>query len=264
MLCMTFNLRFENDRDGENAWVYRRDLVVNVINRYKPALLGTQEGTQGQLLYLQDRLPQYHMHVPFRTWDETCQYPTLYFLPQLFSLKEGEEFWLSSTPSIHRSKDWDSAFPRMMSCALLEDLSNGRSLWVAVTHLDHMSAKARLEQGRMIARWVRGKGGAAIVMGDFNDAPCSSVHCALIGRQTGLKDTWMELGRQENDKSMTHHDFHGIPEKCRMDWILVTRDFEVLDAMIVRDNEKGRFPSDHFPYAARLQWVPERMLSSDE
>jgi endonuclease/exonuclease/phosphatase family metal-dependent hydrolase len=54
---------------------------------------------------------------------------------------------------------------------------------------------------------------------------------------------------------MTHHDFHGNCCKFRMDWILVTPEFRVLDAFIVRDHMNGRYPSDHFPYTVNLDWL---------
>ncbi|MEZ4579373.1 MAG: hypothetical protein R2875_15590 [Desulfobacterales bacterium] len=44
MKIMTFNLRFENDRDGDNSWVNRRRMVVDIINRYQPDILGTGRG----------------------------------------------------------------------------------------------------------------------------------------------------------------------------------------------------------------------------
>ena len=78
MKIMSFNLRFENDRDGENSWCYRAELVVEVIREYSPAVLGVQEGTQRQLHTLRDHLPQYRMQALGRFWDETCQYPTLF------------------------------------------------------------------------------------------------------------------------------------------------------------------------------------------
>jgi endonuclease/exonuclease/phosphatase family metal-dependent hydrolase len=255
MRCMTFNLRFQNDRDGENAWDFRKELVVQVIGKYRPTLLGTQEGTREQLLYLEERLPQYHMHSPGRVWDDTCQYPTLFYLSEHWSMKEGEEVWLSKTPSVHRSKDWDSAFPRMMSTALLTGRAQGEELWVIVTHLDHISANARIGQGSLIAEWISGRGGAGILMGDFNDFPSSPVHQVLVSPATGLRDTWQVLGRPEDEASMTHHEFSGIPGKCRMDWILVTRDFRIIEGTIARDNIGGRYPSDHFPYVVDFDWA---------
>jgi endonuclease/exonuclease/phosphatase family metal-dependent hydrolase len=253
---MTLNLRFENDRDGVNHWSFRREILVEVVKRFAPSLLGTQEGTSGQLEYLQRELPQYQIHLPYRPIDETCQYPTLFYLRERFESKEGGEFWLSRTPDIHRSNDWDSAFPRMMSYALFEDLKTNNRFWAAVTHLDHVGAEARKEQATIISEWLRTKAALPrILMGDFNDLPGSPAHRILTAEDVDLRDSWQLLGRGEDERSMTHHDFHGVPEKCRMDWILVSRGFQVLDAHIIRDHCNGRYPSDHFPYGVVLDWA---------
>jgi endonuclease/exonuclease/phosphatase family metal-dependent hydrolase len=260
MKCMTFNLRFQNDRDGENAWEFRKDLVVQVVQRRRPVLLGTQEGTRGQLEYLEEHLSEYRMHCPDRLWDETCQYPTLFYRVERLRVIDGGEFWLSTTPSLHRSKSWDSAFPRMMNYGFFEDLREKRSFGAVVTHLDHIGSRARIEQGRLIAKWMRSQAGPFIVMGDFNDHPDSPVHQVLASLESGLRDSWLTLGRGEDEQSMTHHDFRGVPQKFRMDWILVTSDFVVLDAEIVRDSREGLYPSDHFPYAVELEWAVKDAL----
>ncbi|MBW2096541.1 MAG: endonuclease, partial [Deltaproteobacteria bacterium] len=78
MRIMTFNIRFENDRDGQNAWAHRKGLVARVIERYKPDIIGTQEGRWTQLLSLRDNLVGYFLNAPDRTIDSTCQYPTLF------------------------------------------------------------------------------------------------------------------------------------------------------------------------------------------
>jgi endonuclease/exonuclease/phosphatase family metal-dependent hydrolase len=254
MQIMTFNLRFENDRDGENSWSFRKDLVIETIRESSPAILGTQEGTHRQLAYLREHLPQYRMQALGRFWDDTCQYPTLFFRADRFRLLEGGEFWLSRTPSIHRSKDWDSAFPRMTSYGLMEDLESAGVFWTAVTHLDHMGSEARLEQAKILADWLGERAGPRILMGDFNEVPDSAVHQVLTSTKTGLRDTWQVLLRGEDKASMTHHNFEGVPQQCRMDWILVSGEFRVLDAVIVRSNREGRYPSDHFPYAVELDW----------
>lgn len=255
MRVMTFNLRFENDRDGENSWVYRRDLVVETIRRYRPDLLGTQEGRWTMLLYLAEKLEDYLLHAPRRVLDDTCQYSTLFVRRDSCAVEDGGEFWLSQTPEVHRSKDWDSAFPRMMSWARVSERETGRPLWVAVTHLDHIGAEARREQARILARWVQAHPGAHIVMGDFNDGPESAVYRILTHPEVGLHDTWRAVGRGEGDEDKTHHGFSGVPQKSRMDWILVSKHFRVLDVRIVRDHFGGRYPSDHFPYLADLLWT---------
>jgi len=245
---MTFNLRFENDRDGSNGWEFRKDLVVQLIDRHAPSILGTQEGTCSQISYLRDNLPEYHLHTPNRIYDDTCQYPTLFVKRNDFVVLEGSEFWLSRTPHIHRSKDWDSAFPRMLSYGRLKSIGSGRVFSVAVTHLDHMGSNARYEQAKIIIDWIHGQTGAVILMGDFNDSPASPVHNLLVEHGTGLRDTWHTLGRKDNCDSFTHHGFTGIPGKGRLDWILISSHIRVNDAFIIRDHWGGRFPSDHFPY----------------
>lgn len=40
---MTFNVRYGEADDGINAWPKRRDLMVEVIRREHPDILGTQE-----------------------------------------------------------------------------------------------------------------------------------------------------------------------------------------------------------------------------
>ena len=251
---MTFNLRFENDLDGPNGWLCRRELVVRLIERYKPSILGTQEGKCSQLLYLRDHLPDYHFHAPDRFLDDTCQYPTICFRKKDFEALDGGEFWLSKTPDVHRSKNWGSAFPGMMSYAQLGLRETGNFFWVAVTHLDHMSSEARYQQAKILADWIRQKNGPIILMGDFNDVPGSQVHRFLTTPNTCLKDTWRITGREEGPNSHTHHGFNGTPQKGRLDWILAGPDFRVMDARIIRDNFNGRYPSDHFPYGAELKF----------
>lgn len=261
MRVMTFNLRFENDWDGQNSWSYRRDLVVEIVRRYKPDLLGTQEGRWSMLQYLADKFDDYAIHAPKRIVDDTCQYPTLFIRQEWGVVTEGAEFWLSRTPDVHRSKDWDSAFPRMMSWARIRERSTNRNCYVSVTHLDHIGAEARREQGRILARWVMSRPGPHILMGDFNDGPGSPVHRILTDASVGLQDTWEAVGKAEGEAEKTHHGFSGVPQKSRMDWILVTSHFHVHEAWIIRDHFEGRYPSDHFPYCADLVWTaPEQSM----
>lgn len=256
MRVMTFNLRFENHQDGARSWFFRRERVKDLILHYAPDIIGTQEGMWHQLLYLRDHLGGYHLHAPERVLDATCQYPSLFFNGNSLRNRGGEEFWLSKDPRIHRSKSWDSAFPRMMGYGKFEWRGGGDPLWVAVTHLDHAGEEARLQQARIIAQWLGEVEGPAILMGDFNDRPGSPAHQVLTAPETGLRDTWELAGREEGEGSYTHHGFTGIPQKSRMDWILVSSHFRVKRAEIIRDHINGAYPSDHFPYVADLEMTP--------
>ncbi|MFW5908506.1 MAG: endonuclease/exonuclease/phosphatase family protein [Desulfosalsimonas sp.] len=251
---MTFNLRFENDRDKENAWENRREMIVRMIGRYAPDILGTQEGKQDQLLYLRENLPEYDAHIPDRPYDENAQCPTLFIRKQKFSIAGGRDFWLSKTPDVHLSKDWDSAFPRMLSYAMLQPADNtGIQLFAAVTHLDHMGREARFRQAELIAQWVRDQEKPLMLMGDFNEEPDADVYRLLTDPGTGLCDTWRARGCDEGPESFTHHAFTGFPKGGRIDWILTSPSFSVLDAQVVKYRENRYYPSDHFPYMADLE-----------
>ncbi|MFP4193498.1 MAG: endonuclease/exonuclease/phosphatase family protein [Desulfobacterales bacterium] len=251
---MTLNLRFENDRDGENAWQNRREMIVRMIGSYAPDILGTQEGKQNQILYLKENLHGYFAHIPDRPDDEKAQCPTLFIRGQKFAIAGGRDFWLSKTPDVHLSKDWDSAFPRMLSYAVLESLEQGGvKLCAAVTHLDHKGTEARLRQAEIIAKWAGDLKVPLVLMGDFNEEPDADVYRMLTGSGTGLHDTWRSLGRDEGPESYTHHAFTGSPKGNRIDWILAGRGFSVLDARVVKYRENRYYPSDHFPYMAELE-----------
>lgn len=238
--------------DGQNSWSFRRESVTSLIKKYGPTIIGTQEGKWSQLLYIRDNLPEHELHAPQRTLDDISQYPTLFFHKDAFRVLDGGEFWLSKTPEVHLSKSWDSAFPRMMSYAKFCEVKTENELWVAVTHLDHMGAEARYQQAKLISEWVKERTGPLIIMGDFNDGPGSPAHDVLVSPETGLQDTWEILGKKEDPNSFTHHGFTGIPQQARMDWILVSPHFTVIEATIIKDHIGNRYPSDHFPYLVNL------------
>jgi endonuclease/exonuclease/phosphatase family metal-dependent hydrolase len=252
---MTFNIRFENEHDKNNAWQYRRELVAEIIQRHSPSLVGIQEGKSRQLLYLKKHLSGYNVYMPDRVIDDTSQYPTLFCQESGVTVAQGGEFWLSKTPAIHLSKNWDSAFPRMMSYGLCLDQESKKHFLAAVTHLDHKGSEARWQQAKIIYKFIQNHTGPTILMGDFNDRPGSRVHQLLTSTESELRDSWEILGREEDEKSMTHHGFTGMPKKTRMDWILVSKHFRVIDAQIIRDNSEGSYPSDHYPYMVDLEWA---------
>jgi len=250
---MTFNLRFENEFDGENHWLNRRDFLVQTIQKHRPHLLGTQEGKPLMLEFLSANLEGYELSAASRTWEDQCQYPTLYYLVDHFASVEHREFWLSETPEVHMSKSWDSAFPRMISHSLLKMKHNGRQIWVSVTHLDHISEQARIQGAKMIRAWAVERKDPILLLGDFNDLPGSEVHQTLRKPLGPFNDSWQIMGKAEDQQSYTHHGFTGVPTKGRIDWILATSEFRILDVSVVRDHKAGRYPSDHFPLLVDLQ-----------
>lgn len=253
MLVMTFNLRFDTPIDGPNGWQYRQDLVVDLIRRRRPDLLGTQEGTVPMLRFLEAQLPEYLPLTAHRQVDETCQYPTIFFRAGRFAVQESREFWLSQTPEVHRSLSWGSAFPRLATYGLFREEGRSQSFYFINTHLDHVSPEARLQGARMIRDYFAPKGRPLILAGDFNESPEQAVYQELIKDGGPLLDTWRAL-HAPGDEASTQHYFDGGARGARIDWILVSPSFRVHRVAIVTDNQDNRYPSDHFPYEAEVDY----------
>ena len=56
---MSFNIRYNNPRDGEHAWPYRRDHVAALIQFHRADIVGMQEVLRGQVEDLQVLLPEF-------------------------------------------------------------------------------------------------------------------------------------------------------------------------------------------------------------
>jgi endonuclease/exonuclease/phosphatase family metal-dependent hydrolase len=92
-----------------------------------------------------------------------------------------------------------------------------------------------------------------ILVGDFNESPEGPVYREFIQGDSPLRDTWSEVqppGREDT----TQHGFDGRLKGSRIDWILATPPFEVRRVAIVTDSQDGRYPSDHFPYEAEVEY----------
>ena len=138
----------------------------------------------------------------------------------------------------------------------------GKSLLFLNTHFDHRGKVARHEAAKLIRSFLtkQAKGSAVIVAGDFNTAPQSDPHKALVGEvaeQIKLIDTYASLHKPKpNGGDGTFHGFTGKVQgqAVRIDWVLCSPEFKVRSAAIDRYHEEGRYPSDHFPVTAVLEW----------
>ena len=56
---MSFNIRYDEPRDGVNAWANRKQKVADVIRFHKADLVGVQEALLSQLRDLERSLPDF-------------------------------------------------------------------------------------------------------------------------------------------------------------------------------------------------------------
>ena len=59
---MSWNIRYDNPRDGKNNWKHRKDWVAEIIARERIDIAGLQEVLHSQLADLKKRLPDWSVY----------------------------------------------------------------------------------------------------------------------------------------------------------------------------------------------------------
>jgi len=260
---MSFNIRYGSAKDGPNAWDNRKEFLVETIRKFHPDLLGTQETEAGQRDYLQSQLTDYEAWGVGRDdGKEKGEMMALFYRRSRFSRLDGGHFWLSETPDVAGSKNWDSAHPRMVSWVKLKDAQGPEPgpIYFFNTHLDHMSQTARDRGAQLLHDKIRQIAGQspAIVTGDFNSKPGSMPYQNLFtpGEQPPLLvDVFRVVHPEPQGYEGTFSSFKtDKTDASRIDWIGCTAQLEPATIEINRVQRDGRFPSDHFPLEAILKY----------
>jgi len=256
---MSFNIRYGTARDGDNHWDKRRDFVVETIRAFNPDLLGTQETLGFQRDFLARALSEYDsLGVGRDDGQDKGEMMALFYRRERFEKLDAGHFWLSTTPDVPGSKSWDSSLPRMVTWVRLRDRRRPQSPPVCFfnTHFDHQGPTARLESARLIVKELqhRAEGASVILTGDFNSGEASPPYQALFPADGRLVDTFRA---NRPDRTKDEGTFSGFKpdavDGARIDWIGVSRDWQIRSARIDRTAREGRTPSDHFPVTAVLR-----------
>jgi endonuclease/exonuclease/phosphatase family metal-dependent hydrolase len=264
---MSSNVRYGTADDGPDAWPVRRERLRDCWREQQADIVGTQEMLPFQAKYLQEQFPEYayvgRSREPENTEGEQCG---IYYRHARFTELEQGHFWLSETPEVPGSRGWDAALPRMATWLKLYDRQKQRTLVVVNTHFDHRGEEARRESAALLARRIRQWLGEypILITGDFNCGPDSPGYAELtrpqpatvatLAANRSLLDTYVAQHPGATQDTGTFHGFRGGKESSRIDWILVSEPFQVLQAEIIHWQSEGRYPSDHYPVTARLRW----------
>ena len=256
----TFNIRLDTAADGANAWPHRIEMVVDALGSAE--IWGIQEALPHQVRELSRRLP--HMHALWRTRDadpardESCP---IMFDSRLWALDPDEHgtFWLSEQPSVPGSRSWDSSLPRICTYArLVRRGGDPCALYVFNVHLDHRGAAARRESAQLLRQRIRARAhpDPVVLLGDFNAAPDSLPLQMLTAPDHGLLvDAW-RAAHPGTPEQGTFNGWSAALTGPRIDFVLVSPDVRVVSASIDSTTKKGRWPSDHLPVTAQLQFRP--------
>jgi len=259
---MTFNILNGTSDWHVGKWDDRKELVVRRIRAFDPDILAAQEVAGFQADYLQGELPEYGcIGVGRKDGKDEGERVPVFFRKDRFEQADAGHFWLSPTPDVPGSRGWGAMAPRMVTWVQLRDrVRGGALLYVFNTHYTPNTIRARNESTRLLRSRIEtiACGAAVIVMGDFNTQAGEKTYRRLLGEDVAgglhLIDSCAAVHGKEAGDAGTYHLPRGIRLRRRIDWILHTPDFTSVDAGVDTWSLDGRYPSDHYPVTALLQY----------
>jgi endonuclease/exonuclease/phosphatase family metal-dependent hydrolase len=255
---MSYNIRFDNPADGLNAWPNRKSFLVDQVRLLSPDILGVQEALPSQCEYLAAELAGYGQAGIGRDENGTGESVNIFFRLERFTLIESQTFWLSETPDVP-SIGWDAAIRRICTFIRLIDRESGASLMVLNTHFDHVGEQARRKSADLILRKINGivrKSEPVILLGDFNAEP-ESEPLTVLKRE--LREARLVAANVDLPQPGSFNAFDASKRAEKLiDHIFVSNDLSVDRYAMPVDTKEDRYPSDHFPVVADLQWPLEK------
>jgi endonuclease/exonuclease/phosphatase family metal-dependent hydrolase len=256
---VSFNIRFGSANDGSDRWELRADKVETVIRGLSADVIGLQEALPFQIVHLLEAHPRYAATGVSREDGKTEgeASPILYDRMR-FTLAAAGTFWLSDTPDEVATNTWDAACNRVCSWARLVDFETSERFVVLNTHWDHVSQHAREQSAVLIL--ARAAEIAAddpfVVMGDMNASESNEAIETILGGtgRNRLVDTYRVHHPSRRAGTFTGFRINNDGGEKKIDYVLASPGWRIADANIDRRKVEGRYPSDHFPVWAELEF----------
>lgn len=253
---MSYNVRYDTEKDGINRWDARKEWVAAVIGFHEPGFVGIQEGWPHQLEYLSNALGTYTwIGVSREGKNKPGEFAAIFYDTQRFELIEDSEqtIWLSETPR-KPGKSWDAALPRILTFGKFRDKESSREFWVYNTHFDHKGHAARVESARVVVETIKKISGQepVILTGDFNMTEAEEPYKILTAPDSSLKDAFYSTESAHVGPLFTFEGFEvkSGRKQRRIDYIFVNPQVQARKHAILSHFRDGRYPSDHLPVFA--------------
>lgn len=260
---MTFNIRLDVPSDGIYAWDARKAMVYDVITKYKPDIFGVQEALPHQMDELNAALPLYaSVGVARDDGMRKGEFSALFYNKQKYKVIQDSTFWLSETPNVPGSKSWNTAYTRICTWAIFQELKTGKKITVYNTHFDHISEWARTESAKLMKKRISHIAGvdAAFLMGDFNSTIKDSAYMAIVQPSDGdaqFADSRAEMKKKAKGPNCT---FGGFPFTYKEGYVIDFIFYLKKENVKVKRNEvidyhiNNAYPSDHLPVLAVFEF----------
>jgi endonuclease/exonuclease/phosphatase family metal-dependent hydrolase len=266
---MTFNIRYGTANDGDNKWTNRREMLYELLRTENADLIGLQEALRFQVDEILAAVPGYAAVGVGRDDGRAAgEMSAILYRTSRFYVASSGTFWFSDTPEVPGSKTWGNRITRISSWARFVE-RDGFAFTHYNLHLDHESQPSREKSTALLLQRINARAVSSepvIVTGDFNTGESNAALPILVGPggpaavpATGAAappfiDTFRALHRDEKEVGSFSNFVFGQTKGEKIDYVLVQPGTTVLSASIVRTSANQRYPSDHFPVVARIQF----------
>ena len=250
---VTFNMRFPNEADGENYYLYRVPFIKEVVEKRRPDVIACQEVTDEFRLALVKALPDYTVVGAGRMPDRHGEGVAFLFRKDSLELSELRTEWLSDTPATPGSRyegSDQSYVPRVMAVAtFLPFEEGGQAFRVYNLHTDHVGKEARLLSSKALLASIE-KDRAQnplpfVALGDLNAFP-TDPEITLLCESPLMRDVTGNL------KITFHRFMEKGYEGMKIDYIFVSEEFSEETVTVWGETRGGLCLSDHHPIEAKL------------
>lgn len=248
---MTFNIRYDNAGDGVNRWESRKSKVFGLLEKYNPDIFGVQEALHHQLVDITKALDQYEFFGVGRDdGKEKGEFSAIFIRKDRFKILDQNTFWLSKTPDVPGSKDWDAAITRVATWGKLQDKKTNKTFLIINTHFDHIGKESRQNAAKILKDSAASisDGLPVIVTGDFNFTRDKAPYAVMM-EPSGLRliDTAPANGPG------TACGFVVNARPCvAIDYIFHSPHWTSKNYLVIQDNDGEHYPSDHLPVMVTL------------
>lgn len=261
--AMSFNIRYDNPGDKENAWPNRKEMVAATIRFHKIDIAGLQEALAHQVKDLERLLPEYGWFGVGRDdGKEAGEFAPVFYRKDRLKILHRSTFWLSDSPE-KPGKAWDAALPRIVTWGKIEDTWTGRIFFFFNTHFDHVGEEARIKSAELLLRKIDETTGESpvILTGDFNCTekdPPYKILTSGIAQIPGLSDVHSLTKSKPYGSVQTFNGFRDmiLPDQ-RIDFIFAAPSVHVHRCGTISERWDGRFVSDHNAVLAEIEMIEQ-------
>ena len=247
-----YNMRVILAEDSaERAFPERKPFILKRIADYDFDIIGAQEVNDEMKASLMEDLSEtYSVIGEGRRADRTGEGTPIFYKTSRFDLLDWGSFWLSKTPDIPGSKDWDASIERIATWSKFLDKKSGKKFFYINTHFDHKGPESRTMVAKILLDKARElhDGLPVFFTGDLNTWTNTEA-IAILSDNELVKDSYTSSETAPTGRKSPYYGFDfDRQDSDRGDYIFVPKDALVHSYACIDDDLRDRqYSSDHCP-----------------